>query len=347
MPDDTGSLLENWWCRILAGLDRVTDPLLPLPTGAWTPDRRPVRAIALYNGSDLSWGLNPLWKDGGVPWLLATMQAAHDNGFRRFMCSLPAGRVNEPNVPWPAAQWQLLDESGIATTTPASTVRQDLVNLISPWLRDRPDAQLIIYLGGVIKSAYDRDTHGGWVPDPRCPRDLRIMHLNFDGFTKLSPGRVPNQIGFWFDNSSPSEKRRREFRVVEWLRAQSLWGGMEAVANDNRIDGDDSTNRPDAAYVERVPMFGLRHFFDPTVFHDPAPNAAIVRDARKTWKFHSDASEIGFFLHAYHDSNPHVPHGLSLAEGEAMLRDYHNRGFTLGTYVERWENAIMSVVAGA
>jgi hypothetical protein len=343
MPDDTGSLFENWWCWILAGLSRVTDPLPSLPPGAWTPDRRPVRAIPLYNGSDFPWGLNQLWKEGGVPWLLATMQAAHDKGFRRFMWTLPAGRTNEPNVPWPAAQWQLLDDSGITPSTPTSTVRRDLVNLISPWLRHRRDVQLIVYLGGIIKSAYNRDTHGAWVPDPRCPRDLRIMHLNFDGFTKLSPDHLPNQIGFWFDNSSPEEKRRKEYRVVEWLRARSLWGGMEAVANDNLLDGDNSTNRPVAAYVGRVPMFGVRHFFDPTVFDPPAPNSAVIRDARKTWKFRSDASEIGFFLHAYHDSDPH---GLSLAEGEAMLREYHNRGFILGTYVERWEDAIMSIVTG-
>jgi hypothetical protein len=313
-----------------------------LRPGTWTPDRRPVRAIALYNGSNLLWGLNQQWVEGGVPWLFATMQAAHNKGFRRFMLTLPAGRLNQPNVPWPSAQWQVLDSSGI-TGTPSGSVRQDLADFITPWLASNPDVQVIVYLGGVIKSAYDRDVQGAWVPDPRCPSDLRIMHLNFDGFAALSP-RKPSQIGFWFDNSSPEEKRRMEYRVVEWLRAQTIWGGMEAVANDNRISGDFSTNEPNEEYVKRVPMFGVRHFFDPTVFHTPAPNAEIVRDARATWRFDPLRSEIGFFLHAYPQQGAH---GLSPEEGEDLLRQYHRRGFILGTYVERWEDAIQRVASGA
>jgi len=291
----------------------------------------------MYNGSDLAWGLNPQWVEGGVPWLLTTMQAAHQKGFRRFMWTLPAGRLNEPNVPWPSAQWQLLDSSGI-TETISGSVRQDLADIIKPWLASNPDVQVIVYLGGVIKSAYDRDTHGGWVPDPNCLRDLRMMHLNFDGFVALSPHRLQNQFGFWFDNSSPPEKRRKEIRVIQWLRAQSLWGGMEAVANDNRISGDFSTNQPNADYVRSVAMFGVRHFFDPTVFHTPADNAAIVRDARATWRFDPQKTEVGFFLHGYPEGKPH---GLTLDEGEAMLSQYHRRGFILGTYAARWEDAIL------
>ena len=201
--------------------------------------------------------------------------------------------------------------------------------------------QVIIYLGGVIKSAHDRDVHGAWVPDPWCPYDRRIMHLNFDGFAALSPpGR--NQIGFWFDNSSLPEKRRGEYRVVKWLRAQSLWGGMEAVANDN-VNGGFSTNRPNTDYVIRVAMFGVRHFFDPTVLESPPDNAATVRDARAKWRFDPLTSEVGFFLWGYPKQGDH---GLTSAEGETMLRNYHERGFILGTYVERWEEAIMRIISG-
>jgi hypothetical protein len=337
---DLGSVLEDVWCGIARRLISIRDPLLTLPREARTPDRRPVRAIALYDGSaDFAWGLNKHWVEQGVPWLLDTMDTACKRGFRRFMWSLPAGRL-ETDVPWPSAQWQLLDSSGIIGTISAS-VRQDLANLITPWLMNHPEVQVIIYLGGVIKSAYDRTTDGAWVPDPWCPRDRRIMHLNFDGFVALSPpGR--HQIGFWFDNSSPAEKRRGEYRVVEWLRAQSLWVGMEAVANDN--DNDDfSTNKPIAPYVRKVAMFGVRHFYDPTVFPTPAPNAETLRDARARWRFDPQTSEIGFFLWGYPEQ---LPHGLTLSEGEAMLRNYHERGFILGTYVERWEEVIMNIVSG-
>jgi len=337
---DLGSFFENVWCQISRRLLWIRDPLLTQSRRARTPDSRPVRVIALYNGSCLDWGLNKDWVEYGVPWLLDTMQTAYDEkGFRRFMWSLPAGRL-ETHVPWPSAQWQLLDSSGI-TGTISGSVRQDLANLITPWLASHPEVHVIIYLGGVIKSAYDRETQGAWVPDPWCPRDRRIMHLNFDGFAALSPpGR--NQIGFWFDNSSPTEKRRGEYRVVKWLRAQSLWGGMEAVANDN-VNGDFSTNKPNADYVRRVAMFGVRHFFDPTVFDPPAQNAAIIRDARAQWRFDPRTSEVGFFLWGYPEQGPH---GLTLAEGEAMLQNYHKRGFILGTYVKRWEDAIMRITSG-
>ena len=54
-------------------------------------------------------------------------------------------------------------------------------------------------------------------------------------------------------------------------------------------------------------------------------------------------STEGFFLWGYPEQ---LPHGLSLSEGEAMLRNYHARGFILGTYVERWEEVIMNIVTG-
>ena len=79
------------------------DIVLLRPRETWKPDRRPVRAIPMYNGSDLDWGLNENWVEGGVPWLLKMIQAAYEKGFRRFMWTLPAGRLNEPNVPWPSA----------------------------------------------------------------------------------------------------------------------------------------------------------------------------------------------------------------------------------------------------
>jgi len=343
------SIFENLWCEIMRAIHWLLDLLLPIPRGTWRPDRRPVRVIQMYNGSEEHpWGLNRLWVGRGVPWLLETMQAAYDeNGFRRFMWSLPAGRLNETCVPWPSAQWQVLDDCSIYTVS--DSVRQDLADIISPWLAKNPDVQVIIYLGGVIKSAYDRDTHGAWVPDPWCPRDRRIMYLNFDGFAALAPRRKQSQIGFWFDNASIPEKRRKEYRVVEWLRAQSLWGGMEPVAHDNRIRSDPHTNEPNASYVGKVAMFGLRQFFDPTVDEEPVRNASIIRDVRATWRFDPTTSEIGFFLHQYPIDTlrpENTPHGLTQEQGEAMLRNYHERGFILGSYGERWEDAIKRIISG-
>ena len=69
-------------------------------------------------------------------------------------------------------------------------MQQDLAQCITPLLSSDPDIQLIIYLGGVIKSATDRDAAGAWIPDPANVRDRRIMHANFDGFVALSPDRA-------------------------------------------------------------------------------------------------------------------------------------------------------------
>ena len=132
---DLGSGFESVWCRIARRLSWIRDPFLTEPRGVRTPDRRPVRVIALFDGSDLDWGLNENWVERGVPWLLDTMQTAHAKGFQRFMWSLPAGRLST-HVPWPSAQWQLLDSSGI-TGTLSGSVRQDLANLITPWLECR------------------------------------------------------------------------------------------------------------------------------------------------------------------------------------------------------------------
>lgn len=306
---------------------------MPMKPHPWKPDRRPVRAIALYNGSeDHEWGLHPNWWQYGVPWLYQTMKDSYAKGFRRFMWSLPAGRENAPNVPWPSAQWQLLNTCGIATMSPASTVQQDLAQCITPFLKSDPDIQLVIYFGGVIKSAADRDVVGAWVPDPTSARDRRIMHANFDGFVALTPNRARPQIGFWFDNSSPSDKRDQEYTVVEWLRAQSLWAGMEAVAND----GGSRRNMPNMSFVNKVAMFGVRQFFSPTLVADTLANRTLETQ-RATWCFDPDTSEIGFFLAGY-------PASLTASAGRTLLTKYHKRGFILGTYAERWEKTIMDIV---
>jgi hypothetical protein len=287
----------------------------------WRPDRRPVRAIDLYNGAYSAsnpWGLKSVWLKQGVPWLCQEMDTAYQTGFRRFMWSLPAGRAKGRRVDWPSAQWQVLNDCGIHTTSPSSTVHADLASLITPWLSDRPDVQIIIYLGGVIKSPTDRDVTCAWIPDPANARDRRIMHANFDGFVALSPNRARPQIGFWFDNSSPADKRDRELAVVEWLRGLSIWAGMEAVTNDT-IDGK---NLPKMQFVRQVPMFGLRQFFDVA--------------NRAAWRFDPDKSQIGFFLAGY-------SHSLSDLEGRALLKHYHEHGFILGTYSKRWESTTMSI----
>lgn len=86
----------------------------------------------------------------------------------------------------------------------------------------------------------------------------------------------------------------------------------------------------------RAPMFGLRQFFDPTVKDDSLANRRL-RDQRASWHFDPRTSEIGFFLHGY-------PASLTDSGGRALLKKYHRRGFILGTYAERWESAIMSIV---
>jgi hypothetical protein len=81
-------------------------------------------------------------------------------------------RVNEPKVPWPAAQWQL----------PMSRVSSDSAcsngaartSAIRPWLQDRPDVQPI-HLGGVIRApTIAIPTASSSIP---LPADL-ASHLN-------------------------------------------------------------------------------------------------------------------------------------------------------------------------
>src|SRR5206468_2960576 len=201
---DLGSVLEDVWCGIARRLVSIRDPLLTLPRETRTPDRRPVRAIALYDGSaDFAWGLNEHWVEQGVPWLLDTMDTACKRGFRRFMWSLPAGRL-ETDVPWPSAHWQLLDSSGI-TATISGSVRQDVPELLTPWLVNHPEVQVITYVGGVLKSAYDRADDEAWVPYPWYRPDRRDKRHSYYGFVTLSPAGG-HQIDFWFDNFSPADK---------------------------------------------------------------------------------------------------------------------------------------------
>lgn len=307
------------------------------------PDRRPVRAIPLYNGNpDHPWGLSDPWVEGGVPWLLETMIAAYRNGsgFKRFMWTLPAGRESIPFTAWPSAQWQLLDDADVGVFSRSGSVRKDLARLIEPWLEDHSQVQLIVYLGGIVKSPFNRTVDGARVPNPFSDIDLLIMHLNFDGFAALAPMGRPFQLGFWFDNSSPPEKRDKEYRVVKWLHSRSLWGGMEAVAND----GTGVANHPNADFVAKVPLFGIRSFWEPvtTVLpgETPPPGLVQLTQARAQWSFDPNTSEVGFFAHAF---RPEDPHGLSDQLGIEKLQNYHDRGCILGTYVERWEDAILSI----
>ena len=77
-------------------------------------------------------------------------------------------------------------------------------------------------------------------------------------------------------------------------------------------------------------MFGVRKFFDSTEGDASTPNR--LRDQRAAWHFDPDTSEIGFFLHGY-------PASLTESAGRALLKQYHERGFVLGTYAERWEKS--------
>ena len=308
------------------------------------PDRRPVRAIPMYNGDPAHpWGLSAAWTNGGVPWLIETMEHAYGKGFRRFMWTLPAGRFLEPHTPFPSAQWHVLDESGIHSVS--QSVRDDLHTLVGAWLKERRDARIIVYLGGVIKSAYDRDVTGAHVPNPASVADVKLMNLNFNGFLAIRPDTTTKStwVGFWLDNSSPPEKRDGEYRVVEWLRSRGIWGGMEAVAND----GIGIENNPNPGFAEKVPMFGIRSFWEPVVqYPDPntlPPVVIALTKARAGWTFDRQKTEVGFFLHGFPDG----PFSLSEGEGHDKLQHYHDRGCILGTYVERWEDHILSIVAAS
>lgn len=285
---------------------------------SWIPDRRPIAVIRCFAGifegrNGNKYGLTPFWLKGGVSWLEEELERLYKVGYRRFMINLPAGREKPPagvKVPWASAQWQVLDDANIHTTTTGS-VKQDFENLITPWLATHPDVQLLFYIGFLVKSAYDRDMDGAFIPDPNNPTHLEIVKANTDGFINLSSNKKNSQVGFRLDHSATPENRSGLVALSEWFASNKLVSvGGEAIPTEADKSG---YLMPMPAFINKCPWLALH------IVHRQ-------RDPRRLWQFDPATTEVGVGL------RKDTFEGLSLAQSTEILEDYHRRGCVFYVY---------------
>ncbi len=302
----------------------------------WTPDRRPVAVIRCYNGNkDNTYGLLPHWLDRGVPWLLEALETLWSRGFRRFMITLPAGRENLRNIPWPSAQWEVLEDAGIHTVS--GSVRQDFTDHLPGLLADKPEAQVLFYLGFRIKSAYNRDMNEAEVPDLRRADHRRVVHANMDGFIYLTPDDARPQIGFRLDNSSIPDNRDGLVALSHWFRAQDVSIGGEAIPTEA------GSNAP--VLVERCPWFGLYRYHRRL-------------DPEGDWTFDRASTEVGVGLHPldsincldYWGGNQSELDRFRINDPAELVDEFRRRGcifyiyyeFPSGAPVSDWESLVLA-----
>ena len=249
----------------------------------WTPDRRPVAVIPCFNGNPNNiYGLSQHWLTQGVPWLRDTLTELWNRGFRRFMINLPAGREKplEGTAPgFPSAQWQVLDTAGIHTIPGSVSVRQNLADLLTPWLADRPEAQVLFYFGFRIKRPDDRNMEDAVVPNMNRADHRMIVQANMDGFINLTPNACMPQIGFRLESAStPDELRNGLVAFSDWFRAESISIGGEAIPV-HRNGGFTPV------LVDRCPWVALYRFHR-------------QRDPDRRWEFDPVDTEVGVWLHS-------------------------------------------------
>ena len=288
---------------------RAQDAAIPF----WAKDRRPIAAIGLFNGTwehQGSWsadeyGLQECWRRGsrqpecnrlgGVQWLISELDRRyHDSDYRRFMLHLPAGReVRQQGVPLPSTQWHVLDTAGIESMT--GSVTNDLQLLLTDWLKDKPDVQILIYQGLRFDSDFlpqpwlergNMAPEHATVPDLTSAKHRTVVQQNTLGWLALSPPppfRATPQIGFAFDNTGVPDTRDALVSVVE---DPTLFGlGPRPFVSGEAIPHVDAPGPCARAtllgeYTRRAPWLATMDFY-------------LRRDPDETWKARSD-EHLGF-----------------------------------------------------
>jgi hypothetical protein len=299
----------------------------------WKPDRRPIAVVRGYNGDhkNHTWGLAKPWREGGVPWLVEELERLFVKGYRRFMISLPAGREKPPEgekIPWPSAQWHVLDNAGIHA--PSCSVRQDFAELLTPWLKERPDAHALLYQGFQVASPYCRDMSLRRVPGLHSEKDTGVIYQNTAGWLNLSPCNRAPQIGFAFDNSSIPENQHV---LVELAKTFRVWG-IRVVGEAIPLTPDN--RKPKWDLIKAAPWFGLLQFYRR---FDKEKGRLIGVDVDGTWRFDPTRTEIGVGIHEK------LP--FSDKTAEEVIRDFHARGFVFYVYGRGHDDMVLETTGAS
>jgi hypothetical protein len=338
----------------------------------WAANHMPIAAIALYNGSyaaDDPWGLQECWRQGsrealnrcggrgGVNWLVTELERRRRLGYRRFMLTLPAGRASglARGQGWPSAQWHLLDTAGIETLPSSKSVRRDLATLLTPWLAEHKDVQLLIYQGlrfnpNLPEPWKDRDMSYSIAPDLNMAFHRKVVQENTIPWLQLTP-RDPfsprlwpwtdtPRIGFAFDSTSSESTREA---LVAVLNDDTLFGTDVRVF----ISGEAIPQEPNPAlpapesdmhhrYIFRAPWFARLPFHQ---VHDPLG----------TWQA-PYRTHLGFaVLNRETCASHRVPTcqfgaELTVEQIHDAIRSAHERGFVIFHYGGAHDEFILKLV---
>lgn len=216
-------------------------------------DRRPVRMINTFNGNPADpHGRHPGWaKDDvqAIQWLENQLNSAWSRGYTRFVLNLPAGRDRsiDPNtgrvVFMSASHWLPMSEMR----------RQLLADFCRSWLADHPGATLGLYSGfDLDPDPSDIDYIGHYIPDFSKEEDREAMYdlikpwIEECGFSEV-----------WWDVASKADRRDEAVRFSQWLDAQGVKAGGEAVP---RV-WPGYNGKLDDRYLESMPWMALITYF--------------------------------------------------------------------------------------
>ena len=274
------------------------------------------------------------------------------------MLHLPAGReLSQQGIPLPSAQWHVLDSAGIET--PTGSVREDLQFLLTDWLKDHPDVQVVIYQG----LRFDRDffpdawlergnmdaTHAV-VPEITNPAHRTIVQQNTFGWLDLTPPRpyrARPQIGFAFDNTGVPNTRDALVAVAEdtslFRPGTRVFVSGEAIPHQI-LPGACAEANLLAAYTNRAPWLATMDFyqrFDKDQSWSALPSQHLGFGVRnREYPLIVDPEDGSCQV----DRNPPgVP--LSDEQVRAAICSAHHRGFVIIHYGGRHDAYIRSLYA--
>ncbi len=223
-------------------------PARPLRSdGGLYPDRRPVRAIACFNGSPRHPGmLNDEWGSSddahAIAWLRSELERGLEEGYTRFSLTLPGGK--DPNQKFfSSSHW----------ATMSARRQRMLARFCQEWLAAHPETTLGLYSGFDIDPTPTTVKFDGHRP-PRIGNesDRRSM------FARTLPW--VEQCGFteiWWDATSKSNRRGPAMHYGRMMMERGIRIGGEAIPRAGA-----KSSELDREAIETMPWVGLVVYFD-------------------------------------------------------------------------------------
>ncbi len=217
-------------------------------SAGFTPDRRPVRAIPCFNGSSANqYGLQPDWANPdveiAVAWLEERLLAGVEEGYTRFVLTLPAGRDFNAEYFSSSHWWPQAPER-----------REALGRFFRAWFDAHPETTLGVYTGfDLDPTPEDVEFSGHRVPQAEDAADVAaLIDLHLHWFTECGFSEV------FFDATSRFVRRNEVTLLVDEFSALGVRVGGEAMPRlsfyPNRLSESDIETM---AWVALVPYFEL------------------------------------------------------------------------------------------